>query len=229
MLSGDAQVLTLGEGPKLVIDLAGAGLTKVYTWDGERVTVGEVEILEDSRLSIPQAITLDDGTTLKVCSETMLLTRSGAPRYPEQIEAGDSLLPLYTKTDGNGYLIYQEPGVWHKCAKTTRDGYRWRPVSRMVAEWKMERRCAAGDVVSFISKDRTNCHPDNLKISRKPRKKMKRSNFADPIIRAHRFIRRHNHGVTEVRIDISRDLFSIRGVETANLAVDGIFLSVDSE
>jgi len=228
MISGDSLVPTL-EGPMFVADLAELGSTMVYTWDGNRVTVGEVDVLKKGRFTIPWAITLDDDTTVAVCSETMILLRSGAPRFPEQIVIDDSLLPLYLKLDRDGYSTYQEPGDWHKGAKTTRDGFRWRRVSRMVAEWKMERRCKAGDVVSFISKDRSNCHPDNLEIEHKPRKQSKRSNFADPIIVAHRFIRRHNHKVTAVRLDISRDLFSIRGKKTANLAVGGIFLSVDSE
>jgi hypothetical protein len=228
MLSGKALVLTL-QGPRFVADLASEGATFVYTWDGIKVTVGEIEVLP-SKLVIAQAITLDDDETLYVSKGTSVLLRSGDPVTADVLSAGMSLLPLYVKLDSSGYLIYQEPGKWHRGAKTTRDSYAWRKVSRMVAEWKMRRRCEPGDVVSFRNKVRTDCHPNNLKIDKKtPKRPKKKVEFAEPIFEAQRFINRNNHQVARVRVDTSRDLFSIRGPESANLAVNGIFVSVDTE
>ena len=100
----------------------------------------------------------------------------------------------------------------------------------MVAEWKTRRRCEPGDSVTFRNKVRTDCHPDNLDVSRKPPKQPKKKvKFAEPIFEAQRFIDHHNHKIIQVRVDNGRNLFSIRGLEAANLAVSGIFLSVDTE
>lgn len=228
MIDGKALILTL-QGPQFVADLLDEGMVFVYTWDGIKVTVGEIEVLPP-KLVIAHEITLDDDTKLYVSRDTSVLLRSQDQTTADALTAGTSLLPLYTKLDSSGYLIYQEPGEWHRGAKTTRDSYAWRRVSRMVAEWKMRRRVEPGDVVSFRNKKRTDCHPDNLKIEKKPpRKPKKKVEFAEPIFEAQRFINRNNHKVGQVRVDISRSLFSIRGPEAANLAVNGIFLSVDTE
>jgi hypothetical protein len=228
MLAAKSLVLTLS-GPRFVADLVGKGPIFVYTWDGIKVTVGEVEVLP-SKLAVAYAVTLDDEETLYTSKGSSLVLRSGDPIPAEELAPETSLLPLYVKLDSAGYLIYQEPGEWHRGAKTTRDSYRWRRASRMVAEWKMRRRCEAGDVVSFRNKNRTDCHPDNLKIEKKIRKQPKKKvKFAEPIFEADRFIRRHNHKVVRARVDISRELFSIRGLEADNLAVNGIFISVDTE
>lgn len=228
MLGPESLVYTLS-GPQFASDLANAGPTFVYTWDGDRVTVGEIEIGRVRR-AFSLSFDLDDGGSVIVCKETMVLIRSGGPRFVEDLPPQTSLLPLYLKIDADGYLMYQEPGTWHKKAETTRDSYRWRKVSRMVAEWKLGRRCAPGDIVSFIDENRENCHPTNLKIEHKaPRKPKKKSKFAEPIFVAHRFIKRNNHKLTQVSVSISRELFSIKGLETTNLVVNGIFISVDSK
>jgi len=160
----------------------------------------------------------------------MVLLRNGAPRFPEQLVNGTSLLPYYTKLATKGYPIYQEPGDWHHGGLTPSDKNRWRRVTRMVAEWKLERRCEKEDVVSYISKDRVDCRPGNLKLSRKKRKTtQKKVGFAEPIFEAQRFIDRHNHKVDRANLDTSRNLLSIRGLETANFSVGGIFVSADSE
>lgn len=228
MLAGESLILTL-QGPRFASDLVNQELIFVFTWDGIKVTVGEIEVLPSS-LGVAQEITLDDDTKLYVSKGTAVLLHSGDPASADTLSAGTSLLPLYTKLDSSGYSIYREPGEWHRRAKTTRDSYAWRRVSRMVAEWKSRRRCEPGDVVSFRNNVRTDCHPDNLKFEKKPpRKPKKKVKFAEPIFKAERFIRRHNHKLVQVRVDTSRDLFSIRGPEAANLAVSGIFISVDTK
>jgi len=228
MLTGDAVVATL-RGTEFVADLADRGPTKIFTWDGDRITIGEIEVGE-TQTQISYALDLDDGNTLRVSSETMVLLRNGAPRYPEQLEEDTSLLPLYFKFDGDNYTLYRQVGDWRKGALTTRDSYGWRRLSRMIAEWKMGRRCQPGDVVSFVDGNRTNHDPENIKVSQKrPRKPKRKQKFAEPVFKAHEFIRKHNHKLVQVRLDTSTDLFSIRGLDGANLAVNGIFVSVDTE
>jgi len=229
MLSPHAEIQTLS-GNKIAADLVDAGPTHVFTWDGERVTVGQIEVTEDHRLQIPRRIELDDGNGFSCCVETMVLSRSGGPRFLDQLQPGDSLLPFYLKTDAGGYPVYQEPGDWHLGALTPSDKNRWRRLSRLVAEWKLGRRCEIGDVVSYVSSDRQNVHPSNLRVSRKTRKKTKKKvEFAEPIFEAQRFIDQHNHKVVGVYLDTSHNLLSIRGLRTANLAVNGVFISVDPE
>jgi len=229
MLGAETLISTLA-GPRPISDFIDKGPIRVFTWDGDRITVGEVEIKDSTRLVIPYCVELDDETKLVLCSETMLLLKTGAPRFPEQLAPEASLLPLYTKADVKGYPIYQEPGEWHRAALTPSDRNRWRRVSRMVAEWKLGRRCAPGDIVSYISKDRMNCAPENLRIHQKDRKKTeKKVEFAEPLFEAQRFINKYNHKITRVYLDTSRSLLSIRGLGTANLSVGGVFVSVDSE
>jgi hypothetical protein len=226
---GPQSVVHTLSGDKFAADLYGKDPVLVYTWDGQRITVGRIQI-DDPRVRIPHRISLDDNSILLIDPGTMVLLRDGAPRFPSDLKAGNSLLPLYRKLDSGGYPIYWEPGGWNRSAQTTRDSYRWRRVTRMVAEWKMGRRCRSGDIVSYVSKDRGNCHPDNLKIVHKEIKRPARKvKSIDPLFEAQRFINESNHKVAQVGVDVSGDLFSIRGLETSNLAVGEIFLSVDSE
>lgn len=201
----------------------------MFSWDGERVTVGEVEFSEGPVL-IPYRIELDDESSVCVCPDTLVLNRKGAPRYPNQLTPDTSLLPLYQRINKDGYSFYQEPGEWHKKALTPGDRNRWRRVSRMVAEWQLERRCEPGDIVTFRSKDRTNCHPSNLKLIKRERKTTtKKANFAEPLFEAQRFIDRYNHKVIRAFLDTSCNMLSIRGLGTSNLSLGGIFISADSE
>lgn len=227
MLGTESVILTLA-GPRILNDLVSEGPTYVVSWDGDRATVGQVQVETTSNLVIPYKIELDDGSALHCCPETMLLLRNGSPRYPEQITADTSLLPLYTKLDAAGYPVYQEPGEWHKKALTPSDKNRWRRLGRLVAEWQLKRRCEPGDTVSYLSSDRLNCHPDNLKFEKKPRKKTeKRVDFVEPLVQAKKFIDANNHRVVRVSLDTSRCLLSIRGLGTGNMAVGGVFASVD--
>jgi len=229
MLDAETLITTLA-GPRPISDFIDKGPVRIFTWNGERVTVGEVEVKDSTRLVIPFRVELDDGSKLVLCTETLVLLRNGAPRFPEQLVSETSLLPLYTKSDSSGYPVYQEPGEWHRAALTPSDRNRWRRVSRMVAEWKLGRRCAPGDVVSYVSKDRMDCSPENLKFHRKERKKTeKKVGFAEPLFEAQRFLDRYNHKVVRTYLDTSRSLLSIRGLGTANLSVGGVFVSVDPE
>jgi hypothetical protein len=234
MLDSDSIVHTLS-GPRVLGMLLAEELTYVLTWDGDRITVGQIRVEECPRIIIPYRIELDDDSSFRCCPETMLLLRNGGPRYPDQIAAETSMLPLYTKLDSVGYPVYQEPGEWHTKALTPSDRNRWRRLSRLVAEWKLGRRCEPGDIVSYASSDRRDCHPDNLKFDRKLRKKtQKRVDFMEPMIKGQKFIDEHprhktksNHKIRRICLDTSRNLLSIIGLGTTNLAVGGVFASVD--
>lgn len=204
--------------------------THVYTWDGERITVGLILIEEASRhVSVPLRLELDDGNQIQISNGMQCLLRDGEDQKAvRDLEVGESLLPLYTKPDGQGYITYYEPGKWNKGALTLKDGFNWRKVSRMVAEHRLGRRVRPGDRIAFIDKSKTNCHPDNLDIQfRAPKQKKTKSKWAEPIFEAHRVIGRINHKVDNVFVDTSREMFSIKGIGTRNLAVGGVFLTTD--
>jgi len=229
MLPPDTLIPTLA-GPRLISDLAEeSGIVLVFTWDGTRVTVGEIEI-GDQLTKLCSVLSLDDDSSVIVSADSSVVLRNGTVAPVLELTPNQSLMPLYTRRDADGYLVYREPGEWHKGGKTLRDSWRTRRVGRMVAEWKMQRRCEPGDQVSFKDGDRTNCHPDNLVIEKKPRSRPEiRAKFAEPLFEADRFINDNNHKVCQVTVDKARNMFSIRGLGAANLAVGGIFISVDTE
>lgn len=201
--------------------------TYVYTWDGDQVTLGRIKIGKTS-LQVPLKVELDDGSNILIGNGANLLVRDGTEKKARDVKSGASLLPLYLKKDGDGYTLYKEPGSWNKGALTRRDSSNWRRVSRMVAEWKLNRRCAPGDIVRFDDGNRANSHPDNLIIEyRAPKPRKQKAKFAEPIFEAQRLIRKFNHKVEEISLDISREMFSIKGVGVANFAIGGIFIAVD--
>jgi len=203
--------------------------TSVITWDGERVTVGKITV-ERPLLQVPLKMELDDGSELFVSGGAELITRSGDKLKVRDAEAGLSLMPFYSKVDSSGYPIYREPGEWNRAALTTRDGYNWRPISRMVAESILGRRCAPGDRVSHTNGDKMDCSLDNIVIeTRNQSPHQQTASFAEPIFKAQRLISKLNHRLDKIQVDISREMLLIKGIATSNFAVGGIFIVVDSE
>jgi len=204
------------------------GPVYIFTWDGKRITVGQVAIDQPIQ-HVPRIITLDDGAVLCVSANTALLARNGQLIPAREAAQGASLLPLYLKNDKNGFWYYQEPGDWHREAKTLGDSYRWRCVSRMVAEWKMGRRCMPGDLVKYKNKDRSDCSPENLDITKGAKRRKRKAKFAEPIFEAARFVNSQsdNHKIADNKVGTSSELLRVTGKFADNLSVNGIFLSVD--
>jgi hypothetical protein len=228
MLAVDTIIPTL-RGDRYLSDIAEAGDTPhVFTWDGKRVTVGQIQIGRRVH-GVPQRLELDDGSEVRLGQNTRVLMRDEAPVPVSELVVGCSLLPLYLKTDKQGYFQYREPGKWHKNALTTRDKQPWRLVSRMVAEWKLGRRVRPGDKVIFREKDRRNCTPENLLLEHgAPKQQKQTAKFVKPLLKAHRLIQEFgNHKVGDIHVDISGEMFSIKGIGTANLSVGGVFICVD--
>lgn len=229
MTVGSKTVIHTLSGDRFAEDLAGEEPFYGFTWDGDRVTVGKF-IVDGPRLQIPLRVMLDDTSVVYVADGMSMLRRDGERELVRNLEDRDSLLPLYMKIDRDGYPLYREPGDWHRGALTRRDSESWRRISRMVAEWKLGRRCAPGDRVSFADKRRSNCRPDNLVITHKtPKPRQQKADFAEPIFEAARIIERFNHKIENIDVDISREMFSIKGLDADIIALSGIFMTVDSE
>jgi len=230
MLATDTIIPTL-RGDRFLSDIADAGDNPyIFTWDGKRVTVGRIRVGHRLR-GIPQRIELDDGSEVRLGPNTKVLMCDEVPVPASELVVDASLLPLYMKINKQGYFQYREPGEWHKNALTTRDKQPWRLVSRMVAEWKLGRRVRPGDRVVFREKDRRNCAPENLLIEQnEPKQQKQTAKWVKPLLKADRLVREFkNHKVGDLHVDISGEMFSIKGIGAANLAVGGIFVCVDKE
>lgn len=226
-ISGDATVHTL-VGDVLVVDLAARREpTLVFTWDGSRITVGQALATRCSR-GITTDLLLDDGAILHMRPESYVLSKLRTYRRVSDLAVGESLLPLYLK-EGSSGPTYHEFGDWFRGGLAPSDRNRWRRISRMVAEWKLGRRLEKGEIVEHVDGCNFNCAPENLRViyrkSKPPRKKAK---FAEPIFEANRLLHKYsNHKVAKIETGVSREMFSIRGVGSSNLAVCGVFVCTD--
>lgn len=199
----------------------------VFTWDGERVTVGLIEIHGPS-VQVPLRVTLDDGSEIYLANGGRFVSRENKIVPARDLESGASLMPIYLKEDSDGYPTYREPGDWNKGAQTQRDGWNWRRVARMVAEAKLGRRCRPGDIVRHVDKNRKNCLPSNLFIDyRKPKMTKQKAAFAEPIFEAQRQIKKINHKIDNLVVDNSREMYFLRGKGITNVGVGGVFVSTD--
>ena len=224
-------------GAALVETLAGSiSPTRVFTWDGEKVTVGHV-LIEKAHLGVTIRLTLDNELSLFLSPDTLVVLKDSTRGVTKTLAVHTSLMPLYLKTEAQQWF-YREPGNWHKSARVSTDLQPWRKVARMVAEWKLGRRLQTGEYIFFADKNRRNCEPENIVIKKcVPNKKPKgkRPKFSAPIFEATGALfelqqlrkRFSNHKVKLAIPDVSRDLFSIRGLDSSNLAADGIFIAVD--
>ncbi len=201
----------------------------VFTWNGERVTVGTLEV-QGPLVQVPLRITLDDGSEIYLANGGRFVSRENKIVLARDLEIGESLMPLYLKADSDGYPTYREPGDWNKNAQTQRDGWNWRRVARMVAESKLGRRCRPGDIVRHADGNRKNCLPENLVIAyREPKMTHQKAAFAEPIFEAQRQIKKINHKIDDLVVDKSREMFLLRGEGIANVGVGGVFVLVDTE
>lgn len=202
-----------------------------YTWDGCRVTVGFIIVERIPTKKIPVLFNLDDGSVLSVGLDNYLYTRSdGKAVIATKLTSGDSVLPFYKKLDRTGHVLYYEPLDWNKSALTAGDSQKWRRASRMVAEYKLERRVAPGDKVSLIDGDKQNLNPSNLSIRvGEAKQRSVKVGWVEALKDAHRLINELNHKIMSAEIGLSRDMFTIKGVAVGNFAAGGVFVSVDME
>lgn len=166
-LTGDTVVLTL-EGPKTLAYLAKRceeepGFSvPLYTWDGERITVG---IGIDARMTKRDkvySVYLDDDTIIRGTADHPFMMRDGTYKPIKELQSGDSLMPLYLYRDKRGNQTYSENNDYWRSAVNTSDRKKVRRVARMVAEWKLGHRLESGTVVTLVDGNPSNCSPDNV-------------------------------------------------------------------
>lgn len=227
MLAGQTVIHTL-TGDQFVADLVDQTVY-VFTWDGLRVTVGRVMVTK-GKIAVPTRLEFEEGGEVSADADTRVFLRDDY-EYPvpiREICVGTSLLPLYLKTDKAGFPLYREPGDWPRNAATPRDKIPWRRVDRMVAESNLRRRLLPNDVVKLKDGVKRNCLPDNVFVEQvEPRPRRVTPKFMKAILDAQKVIDDLNHKVADIHLGISDNLYSIRGIDSDNLAAGGVFVCVD--
>lgn len=171
-LAVDTTIHTL-QGDRRLADLQDA-VVHTFTWTGKRISVGRIYVIPEPQTAWTRRIVLDNGKSLRVTSDQVILTRSGNEVDARLVSKGTSVMPLYLgrKTKGN-YPIYRQLSEDRREAKAPSDRKAWRSVARMVYEWKSGNPIPPGMFVRHIDKDPENCHPDNLRLEGKPRRRNK--------------------------------------------------------
>ena len=231
-LTGDTQVLTLGGAVKISV-LAECCQDEnfrfyVYTWDGQKITVGEAENARKVKKEVVYRLALDDGQVFRATGNHLWMRRDGEYAQTTDLKPGDSLMPLYLSRDKAGYVFYRENESWHKGALTSKDSLRTRPVSRMVAEWLTGERLEPNTWALIEDGDKENLVPSNIDV--KVGARTPRSRTWEPIIksviRARNFVAEHanltgknNHKVVSIDLLEEEDVYCLEVPGTHNYAI----------
>lgn len=132
-----------------------------FTWDGQKITVGQVQVLPHPTPLPAQRVGLDDETVLYLQDDQQVIDRQTG--LPVPITPGLSVMPLYLSRTSGNYPTFKQIGEPSPTAAPT-DRRRTRLVSRMVYEWKSGTQLEPGQIVRFIDGNRSNCEPSNLRV-----------------------------------------------------------------
>ena len=205
----------------------------VFTWKEDRIAVGLLRGIRRVGIAETLRVELDDGNSVVCTADSELVLRDGQPMKPAGLIAGVSLLPLYIHNDTYGYPVYKNIVLDPKAEST------WKKVSWLVGEWKYGGPLPKGTVVRYLSKDRTNVHPDNLEVKLNARSPKRKMNYgisevlgeaaelfeeaADLGERFQRIIDDNNHKVVGVTVMEPDEVFDL-DVDGATVAVSGVFI-----
>jgi hypothetical protein len=170
------------------------GSVQVPTWK-DKITLTTLEVTPAPEAEMVE-VTLDDMSTLHVSPSAALLARDGREVKATDLAPGLSLLPLYLRTRirAKHYLVeeYFEPGDYYLSAETRTDEEQWRPLVRMVAEWKLGRRLEPNE---HVRKPGPNWGPDDIEIQQQKIPKDKRVSKALwlTLLEAKEFVKQHKH------------------------------------
>jgi hypothetical protein len=169
-LAGDTIIHTL-RGPRPVHRLAQMEETVYcFQWDGGKITVGRIFVRVESRKAWTHRVVLDDGTSLRVTGDQIMLTRDGNQVDAGYLAAGTSLLPLYIKLrKRDRHPMYRQISERRKALPARCDQKPWRSVARMVYEWATEGAIPPGVRVCHQDNEPSNCTPTNLATEGQPR------------------------------------------------------------
>lgn len=217
-------------------DLPDDKFTHVFTWDGEKISVGQIKRGKTVR-ERAYFITLDNDMSIFCSDYDFFVTKKDGPKEVLKLKRRASIMPLYIKLDAHGYPLYADQGEYYKSGLTINDKNKRRKVCRMVAEWKYKKRLERFDWVEFVDMDRLNAHPDNIILINKPKDVTRCPAFAKPFVKAGEILQKlqarldrfkiNNHKVTDYGYDVERDLIEIEGLDTTNFGAHGVFVFTD--
>jgi hypothetical protein len=207
-----------------------------FTWVGEKFTLSKITNIRSIGLEQLFDVRLDDGQTIQVSASSYFVTRSGDRKRAPELSIKESLLPLYISNDPYNYPTYSIPGQGAK-----------RKISRFMAEWKQGRELEKGTYVSHIDGNRSNYHPDNLKITinKAKAKRTVRNRLIMAIKTAQSLLdecaaaspsmgkivgrkSKRNHKVISVIPGLLTEVYTMSGISGGSLSVSGVFLELPS-
>ena len=217
----------------------------VFVWTGSRPFFAEASEFRPRGLEQVFDVELDDGETVQVSASSKFIMKAGDPKMAPELAPDDSLLPLYKGFDGHNYPTDRVPVGQPVSLK----------MSRLMAEWKQDKPLVKGTYVEHIDGDRSNYHPDNLKItvdelrakrSRKPKmvlmvadaqklfdecaaaspKMAKIAESGSPLKRHRRKKKKTNHKVVMVTPGPLGEVYTASVRSDYSVSVSGVFLTL---
>lgn len=161
-LSGDTRIPLLDGTTKTMRELDGAEDFWVYSINAEgsivpgRVTKARWTGFRSDMLEI----TLDNGESIKATRDHRFMLRDGTYREAGELQAGDSLMPLYRRQRKVSPSSAEYEQVWHPEAAKGRN--RWQHTHSMVSHWAYG-KLPKGWVTHHIDCSKSNNSPDNLR------------------------------------------------------------------
>jgi len=170
-LAADMIIHTL-RGPRTVAQLAAMeAAVYCFQWDGGKITVGRIFVNAEHRMAQTHRVVLDDGTSLHVTPDQVLLTREGDQVDARYVSAGTRVMPLYLKArKRDAHPLFKQLGEHRRALPAACDRKAWRSVARLVYEWATEEPIPSGVRVRHQDGNPENCEPTNLVTEGKPRR-----------------------------------------------------------
>lgn len=218
-LTGDTQILTLA-GPMSIKSLAEKSRldpsfrVPLYTWDGEKITVGHGQDARLVKRAKVYRVLLDDGTAIRATGNHRFMRRDGSYAQTLELSPGDSLMPLYLSTDHYGRNCYSENNDYHLGAPTKADRYRKRRTARMVAEWMTGDRLPPGTRVKHHG-SKMDDSPDNINITDVPG--LANYKVVTPLVRA---LREAGDVIDRNCVAEGQEVLLIEGARTIGLPIE---------
>jgi hypothetical protein len=170
-LAADTIIHTL-RGPYPVYRLA-AMEESVYCfqWDGGKITVGRIFVRTEPRTEWTRRVVLDDGTSVRMTSDQVVLTRDGGMVDARFVVANTRVMPLYIRVrKKDKHPLFKQLGEHRRSLPAACDRKAWRSVARMVYEWSTEGPILPGVRVRHQDGNPENCEPTNLATEGQPRR-----------------------------------------------------------
>lgn len=199
-----------------------------FTYAAGRIQLGRVGF-EHAEPEETCRVVLDNGKSLRCPLNTEVLSRDGDPvrvfnlKAVFGLEQAVSVMPLYLKTTPAGYVQFRQ--VWDRRteAPAPSDRKPWRSLARMVWEWRTGQRLQPGFVVRHVDGDRSNCHPDNLRLEGTPQRRPRKNKLRHHIA-AQRLKLPNNHKVVGIAPWEVETVCRVVPLDCTNVALDEVFV-----